>query len=305
MCLSAAVIVTPCSMAAERKIVLIAGPASHGPGEHEHRAGVMLFQKCLATVPGISVVTYSNGWPQDPAALEGAAAIVIYSDGGPGHPALQKGNLEQLAAAQKRGVGIGCIHYAVEPTKEKGEAEFLKWIGGCFEVDWSVNPDWEADFKTFPEHPISRGVKPFKIRDEWYYHMRFPESMKGVTPILTATPTAETLTRPNGPHSGNPEVRRAVAAGEPQVLVWAYESAEEGPRGFGFTGGHFHRNWGDDNMRKVVLNAILWIAKVDVPPNGVESVVTQTDLKQNLDAKGPRREPKPASPPSTAPSTAK
>jgi type 1 glutamine amidotransferase len=286
-------------MAAEKKIVLVAGGPSHGPGEHEYRADALLFQKCLSTVPGISVMTYSNGWPKDPAAFEGAAAIVFLSDGGPGHPALQKGRVEQLLAAHKRGIGMGCIHWAVEPTKENGEAEFLDWIGGCFETNWSVNPNWEADFKTLPRHPITRGVKPFKISDEWYYHMRFAESMKGITPILTATPTAETLTRPDGPHSGNPDVRKAVAAGEPQVVAWAYQSAV-GARGFGFTGGHAHRNWGNDDMRKIVLNSILWIAKADVPANGVESVVTETDLTQNLDAKGARRESKP-----TAPSTAK
>jgi hypothetical protein len=34
-----------------------------------------------------------------------------------------------------------------------------------------------------------------------------------------------------------------------------------------------------------VLNGILWVAKVEVPPNGVESTVTEADLKENLDKK--------------------
>ena len=42
-----------------------------------------------------------------------------------------------------------------------------------------------------------------------------------------------------------------------------------GGRGFGFTGGHNHWNWGDDNLRKVVLNAIVWIAHGEVPTMGV------------------------------------
>jgi hypothetical protein len=29
----------------------------------------------------------------------------------------------------------------------------------------------------------------------------------------------------------------------------------------------------------------LWVAKADVPPNGVLSLVTQTDMKANLDPK--------------------
>ena len=61
---------------------------------------------------------------------------------------------------------------------------------------------------------------------------------------------------------------------------------------FGFTGAHFHKNWGDDNFRKVALNAVLWIAKAQVPPNGVESTVTPKQITQNLDPK-----PQPANAP--------
>src|SRR5262245_12559439 len=34
--------------AADKKVLLIAGHPSHGPGFHEHNAGVLLLQKCLA-----------------------------------------------------------------------------------------------------------------------------------------------------------------------------------------------------------------------------------------------------------------
>jgi type 1 glutamine amidotransferase len=268
----------------DKRIVMIAGKPSHGPGEHEHRAGLLLFQKCLAGFPGIQVEVYSNGWPSDSEVLKGAAAVVIYSDGGGGHPALQDDHLQQLGALMKQGVGLACIHYAVEPAIEKGQREFLDWIGGCFEINRSVNPTWEADFKTLPDHPIARGVKLFQIRDEWYFNMHFREGMKGVMPILAAVPPAETMSRPDGPHEGNPAVRAAVQRSETQTVAWASERPDGG-RGFGFTGGHYHRNWGDDNFRKVVLNGILWVAKVEVPPDGMSSTVTAADLTQNLDSK--------------------
>ena len=41
-------------------------------------------------------------------------------------------------------------------------------------------------------------------------------------------------------------------------------------------------------MRKLVLNAILWTAKVEVPKAGVVSSPTEADLKANLDTKTPR-----------------
>ena len=270
--------------AEDKRIVMIAGKPRHGPGEHEHRAGLLLFQKCLAGFPGIQVEVYSNGWPASSDVLRGAAAIVIYSDGGAGHPALQEDHLQQLGALAKQGVGLACIHYAVEPTIEKGQREFIDWIGGCFEINRSVNPVWEADFKTLPDHPISRGVNPFKIKDEWYFNMHFRDAMQGVTPILATVPTPDTMNRADGPHEGNPGVRAAVQRGDAQIVAWASERPDGG-RGFGFTGGHYHKNWGNDHTRKLVLNAILWIAKVEVPKDGVQSTVTAADLAANFDQK--------------------
>jgi type 1 glutamine amidotransferase len=271
--------------AADKKVVLIAGPQSHGPGEHEHRAGCLLLQSCLTGVLGVNAVVYTNGWPSDPkTAFEGASTIVIYSDGGGGHPFLQADRLQQIGELMKKGVGFVAIHYAVEPTKEKGEKEFLDWMGGCFEIHHSVNPHWMAEFKELPKHPITQGVNPFKIQDEWYFYMRFRDGMKGVTPILSAIAPESTMNRSDGTHSGNPEVRASVKKGEKQHMAWACER-DDGGRGFGFTGAHFHKNWGNDDFRKLVLNAILWTAKKDVPDQGVQSKVTPEDLKKNLDPK--------------------
>ncbi len=269
-----------------KRIVFIAGPPSHGPGEHEHRAGCLLLKSCLDRVPGISSMVYSNGWPDDPStAFAGAATVVIYSDGGGGHPLMRDDRLQTIGELVRKGVGLVCIHYAVEPTKEKGEKQFLDWIGGCFEMDWSVNPTWTADFQALPRHPITQGVTPFTIHDEWYFHMRFQDGMPGVTPLLNAVAPPSTMDRSDGPHEGNPAVRVSVKNGEVQHMAWALER-RDGGRGFGFTGGHYHKNWGNDNVRKVVLNAILWTARVEVPADGVSSHVTPEELQKNLDTKG-------------------
>ncbi|MCB1079833.1 MAG: NPCBM/NEW2 domain-containing protein, partial [Verrucomicrobiae bacterium] len=165
---------------------------------------------------------------------------------------------------------------------------FLDWIGGYFETNWSVNPHWVAKFESFPDHPATRGVRPFDADDEWYYHMRFRPEMQGVTPLLTALPPKETLARRDGPHSGNPHVRAAIARGEKQHVAWVAERPDGG-RGFGFTGGHNHWNWGNDQLRKLVLNAIVWVAKGEVPPNGVEDKpVTFTELQENQDFSPPQ-----------------
>ena len=161
-------------------------------------------------------------------------------------------------------------------------------MGGAFEINWSVNPTWVANFDKLPDHPIARGVKPFQIRDEWYFHMRFAPDMKGVTPILSAVAPESTMKRGDGPHEGNAAVREAVTRGEPQIMAWAYERPNGG-RGFGFTGAHYHKNYADDDFRKTVLNGLLWIAKAEVPANGVESTVSEEDLKANLDLKAAKK----------------
>lgn len=276
------------AFAADKKIVFIAGKPSHRSGEHEHRAGCLLLQSCLTNVPGIATQVFTNGWPTDAAALKDAATIVLYSDGAGGHPFLADDRLKTVGELMKRGVGLVLIHFAVEPTKEKGQAEFLDWIGGAFEINWSVNPHWLGDFTKLPSHPVTRGVKPFQIDDEWYFNMRFRDQMRGVTSVLSAVPPLSTIERADGPHENNATVRGLVQRGALQHVAWAAERPDGG-RGFGFTGGHFHRNWGNDDFRKLVLNAIVWTAKVEVPSNGVQSSVSAAQLGANLDDKRDRR----------------
>jgi type 1 glutamine amidotransferase len=276
------------ALAADKKIVFLAGKPSHGPGEHEHRAGSLLLADCLTkNVPGVSAVVVSNGWPTDESVFKDAAAIIVYCDGGKGHALLQGDRLKTIGALMDRGVGLACLHYAVEPTRECGQTEFMDWIGGSFEIHWSVNPHWMANFKSIPAHPITRGVEPFQLYDEWYFNMRFRTNMTGVTPILSAVPTPGTIKRNDGPHSNNPHVRESVERGDAQHLAWAAERPNGG-RGVGYTGGHFHKSWGDENARRLVLNAILWLAKVEVPANGVQSTVTPEQLAANQDDKGKR-----------------
>lgn len=273
------------SFAADKKIVLIAGRPSHPPGMHEFRAGCLLLQQCLAGVKGVSVTVYSNGWPNVENAFEGADAVVIYADGGGGHPAIQKDHKEILGALANKGVGIGFMHYGVEIPATNGGPQFLEWIGGHYEHLYSCNPMWSPKYENFPKHPVANGVKPFSNRDEWYFNMRWNEAQKKkLTPVLVAKPSDEVrkgpYVYPRGPYE-----HIAAASGRDETMMWTFER-KGGGRGFGFTGGHTHANWGDDNQRKVVLNAILWIAKARVPKNGVESTVTPEQLAANWDPKG-------------------
>jgi len=45
-----------------------------------------------------------------------------------------------------------------------------------------------------------------------------------------------------------------------------------------------------------VLNALVWLAKAEVPANGIESKLTPADLEANLDTKPVRKDAKKAAP---------
>jgi len=107
------------------------------------------------------------------------------------------------------------------------------------------------------------------------------------------------MKRGEGAHAGNPDVRKLVLEEKkPQVVAWAVER-QDGGRGFGFTGGHFHKGWANDSQRTLVLNAIVWTAKAEVPAAGVASKFTDEELAANLDPKG-KPKPKPAATPAPA-----
>ncbi len=210
-----------------KKIVFVADTAPHGPrGNHEFLAAAIYLARIInATYPDAHAVVHTQSkWPKD---LKHADTVIVLLNHG--------GSAVNTAVkeATARGAGFMAIHYGVEVNKGDQGQHFLKWMGGYFETFWSVNPWWTPEFKELPQHEVTRGVKPFSINDEWYYHMRFRENMTDVTPILTAIPPESTLERPDGPHSGNPYVR--AEKGKPQHVAWAAERPDGG-RGFGFTG---------------------------------------------------------------------
>ena len=244
-----------------KKIVLIAGAKSHGPNTHEYEKGARLFQYCLDHSPnvrGVTSVVVTNGWPADTHVLDDAATIMLFSDGSDidekKHPLLNGDRIAVFARQMKRGCGYVALHYTTFTPKEF-ETRFLDWVGGYYDYQSGPPPKhwWSkhvvADYQlkpTTPDHPVARGLRPFALHEEFYFNMRFRQ----------------------------PDARRrsilSFGDDDASAVAWAVERADGG-RGFAYTGGHFHKNWANENVRRMVLNALLWTAKVDVPPGGVQS----------------------------------
>ena len=62
---------------------------------------------------------------------------------------------------------------------------------------------------------------------------------------------------------------------ETVAIAW---SRPDGGRSFGFTGLHFHANWGQEFYRRLVTQGVLWTLKRDIPQGGVPVEVDEQVL---------------------------
>ncbi len=260
-----------------KSILFIAGDTKHRHGFHEYKAGSILLANALneSGLP-VKARVHWYGWPEDESIFDNVDACIIYADGG-GDFGEKYAFLDRKV---KGGMSIMFMHYGVHPTKEIAEKYYHKWIGGFYDDDFSVNPSWVADIRTRKGHPVGRGVKELTAFDEFYWNLNFPKNCNHCYPLATATPTEQNMIRYGSSKFWNKNAEEKL--GTPQALLWCSDP-EKGARGAGFVGGHYHRNWAIDNYRKLILNTIAWVARVEVPANGVPSKsVTKAMLNQNL-----------------------
>jgi ankyrin repeat protein len=222
-----------------KKILLVAGKPSHGQGEHEFPAACDLLAKALndSGLNLMATVQY-EAWPKEET-LAGADAVVLYCDGNADH--LLLGKEDGLLALSNRGVGLVFLHYALDGMPGLLDETLLKVAGGYYVDGQSQNPLWTMKNPVIVKHPVTRGVKPYELADEYYYKLKFAD----VNPVFLAVPPVEE---------------------QAHTLAWTY-----GKNVFGFTGGHLLSSWGQPDFRKLVLNAIVWSAGLEVPENGVQS----------------------------------
>jgi hypothetical protein len=128
-------------------------------------------------------------------------------------------------------------------------------------------------FETFPAHPITQGLKPFTAPyDGWLYNLHF--AAKGVTPLIAgAVPDKSRSTADAKAHMGRNE-----------VVGWAFDRPDGG-RSFGYTGCDLHKDWDVESQRRLVVNGIVWSAKLEVPKEGTKVDMKPEDITSNMDRK--------------------
>jgi hypothetical protein len=179
---------------ASSKIVLVGGSSVYKPGEHEYLAGCAALADLLRQTPGIAPVVAVD-WADKPEILDEARSVVMFFDGGDKHALLDAGRMAQVQKLADGGTGLVALHQDVDIPVDRGNA-IRGLFGAAWEKGYSQRAHWVADFSAFPDHPIFRGVTPFKIDDGWLFRLRFVPELKGVAPLLrTVSPKAPVALR--------------------------------------------------------------------------------------------------------------
>jgi len=255
------------------KIHFIIGPTDHPPGTHEVAAGARLLKYCIdQTMPAVAALgtAIHDGWPENPEVLAGARAIVFSGDQ---FPPVRFKNSTAILAQVSRLADAGCsfvaVHYATgvnRPFADSAEVRAIldRLFGGFANFipvaeGGTVPKVMQATIvPTKINHPVLRGVMPFSLLDEPYYKNRFAPKSSGnlITPLATA------MVPPEAPKE--------------EIVAWSLEQ-EQGRRGVAIVMPHFYRNWNNEDLRKLVLNAIFWAAKIEIPATGVSSTLPRLD----------------------------
>lgn len=254
------------------KIVLLAGSVSNRPGQHEYFAGCALLMKCLKQTPGVWPVMAAEGWPKNEAIFKNAKAVVMYMDGGAKCALLEPARWDLLRGLMKQGTGFAVLHQSVDIPEDHAE-DFKNWAGAVWQKDIGSRGHWDMTFEPKGAHDILRGVGTLAApKDGWLYNLHFAN--KNVTPLLAG----------EVPDKSRSTADAKAHAGRAEVIAWAHERADGG-RAFGFTGCDLHKNWGVEAQRRLVVNGILWSAKLPVPAAGAPVKCEDTDLTVNFDLK--------------------
>lgn len=250
---------------AKARVLILVGPSTHPPGTHEVAAGARLLEYCLENAENVRGIEADvvSAWPADRQALQKVAAVVFSGDRFP--PAEMPDReriMGDLTMMMDHGCGLVCFHYATglgaSHVTPEGDHPLLRWMGGYFATrcphHQSVARVYQAAHVEpgTAEHPALRGWKAFTVHDEPYIKNYFgPDGLaKNVTPLATS------MLPPEAP--------------EREVVAWAV-SREDGGRGAGIVMPHFYKNWQVDDLRMLILNSIVWSAKLEVPADGVKT----------------------------------
>lgn len=224
-----------------RVVLLHQKPDGHPRATHEYLPGQTILAGLLRKNGAeATLVAADEPWRDGPEAIAKADAIVVFvSEGAKWLHADPK----RTAAFRERaaqGVGLSVIHWGMGTKDEKNVAGFVALFGGCHGGPGRKYQVTQTKV-TPTKHPVTTGLGAFGLRDEFYYRLHLAQ---GAEPLV-----------------------RADIDGQPETVGWAW-GRPGGGRSFGFSGLHFHESWASDEVRRLVVQGVLWTARQPIPSTG-------------------------------------
>jgi quercetin dioxygenase-like cupin family protein/type 1 glutamine amidotransferase len=247
-------------------IVLIGGDKQGYPRtEHDYPDGILAIERLIKGSPQLQAInpivkSFPTGFPSDLSQIADADVILLYFGMDYSKMSQVLDNEPRRAAVEKlmtKGAGLIALHQASTVPNESSLVPMADWLGAVrFGMADRGTEIAQIQIAGAGKNPIANGLKPFELLDEYYPTLTFSKTDK-VTPILSAKVHIQT------------QNNKAVFEEPPaeHVIAWAAERPNGG-RSFAFTSGHYLLTWDQPQVRDMLLNAILWTAKRDVPPGG-------------------------------------
>jgi putative heme-binding domain-containing protein len=207
------------------RVVLVAGPKDHGPGEHDYPAWQKAWAELLAAADKVEVVTAWE-WPAKEE-FEQADVMVFFQ-----HGDWDARRGVELDAFLARGGGAIYVHWAIDGRKLGGEMAKRTGLAALGGVGFR-HGDLTLNFNREANHPVSRNFTTLALTDETYW------KMTGTLP-------------------GDRLLASAVEEGQPQPQLWSLEHGKG--RVFVSIPGHYSWTFDDPLFRVLLLRAIAWTA---------------------------------------------
>lgn len=243
----------------KRLLLVGQGPDGHPPGSHEFMPGVRVVEALLKPWEGEVEVTTAKAdepWPEGPGLIDHADGVVLLVTQG---ARWMQATPERFAALQwlaRRKGAIVALHWSVGAKDAKFIEGQLALLGGTRGGPQRKYVVSENDV-TFVEsdHPILRGIHPFRIKDEFYYRLDLVKPSPQFHPLLTTK-----------------------IEGQDETICWGWERPDGG-RSFGFVCLHFHENWNRIEYQRLVTQGILWTLNLPIPEGGIQLELDESVLE--------------------------
>jgi type 1 glutamine amidotransferase len=234
------------------RILFIGKDPDHPYGTHMYMHTCGMLARCVELTP-LTETIVSNGWPKDSRLLDGVKCIVIYTN--PAAELLLEGpHRAQVDELVKKGVGLTTIHWASSVNKNNLDRLGPTWfhyVGGSWVSNVGLSGGKSTLKQLIADHPVCRGWKEYEIEDEYY----MDPVIKQARPLLQVT----------------------ERKGKDVIVGWVHERPDGG-RAFCTTLGHPYKNFQIEAFRRMIVNGILWAARLEVPKDGAPVNVAEDVL---------------------------